>query len=233
MSTYSAVDCTFDGNCELCEDADITLKFDDHSELKAHSLVLRKSSSVLKCAIAECSNDKIIHLRSTSRDVWIEILRELYPQTHTFIPNRIMQLSFEDIIEGFSREAHKYDIQCILHTIDHFITWKINSKDEKNNLEHTCMKLLPYFKIAGQCDLKQSKQATTKLLIEAMQKRDEDTYRRNCSTSYASKYKYLEESIQLVLDTGDSQWSVSILGGILCDVLKLHVTVPTHSTNSS
>lgn len=75
--------CTFDGMSDLLADGDITLKFDDGSSLVAHSFILERTSPIFKNLLKD-SEDGVIQMSGVSKDVWIEILRELYPGTHTF-----------------------------------------------------------------------------------------------------------------------------------------------------
>lgn len=84
MTDRSEAERVFDGTCNLSKNGDITLTFDDGSSLVTHSFILTRASPIFKNMLEDCEHDGIIQLTNVSKDVWIEILRELYPGTHTF-----------------------------------------------------------------------------------------------------------------------------------------------------
>lgn len=89
MADKESTKSVFDGCCNISEDADITLKFDDGSTLQAHSFILKKASSVLRSVLEDCENTSEIHLDSVSKEVWIDILNELYPVEHSTIITKV------------------------------------------------------------------------------------------------------------------------------------------------
>jgi len=98
MTDKSEAECKFDGTCDLSKDGDISLKFDDGSSLLAHSFILTRASPIFKNMLEDCEHDGIIRLSNVSKDVWIEILRELYPGTHTFFLRQMTSTYDESVV---------------------------------------------------------------------------------------------------------------------------------------
>lgn len=92
----------FDGRCDASQDADITLKFDDGSTLQAHSFILKKASSVLRSVLDDCENTSEIRLDSVSKEVWIDILSELYPVEHSAVITKVFTDDRETLVSSNS-----------------------------------------------------------------------------------------------------------------------------------
>jgi len=100
MAGIETVKTVFDGCCNVSEDADITLKFDDGSTLQAHSFILKKASSVLRSVFEDCEMTYEIHLDSVSKEVWIDILSELYPIVHCTIIAKVFTDDRESLVSS-------------------------------------------------------------------------------------------------------------------------------------
>lgn len=93
------MECIFDGNCDLCNDANTTLQFEDGSSLRTHLFILRKASGTLRRRFRWwILLGRSIHVRCGSKEIWTKILTELYPTRHSSILEHILTSSTDVLV---------------------------------------------------------------------------------------------------------------------------------------
>eukprot|EP00210_Caulerpa_lentillifera_P001045 g1008.t1 len=215
--------CEFDGKCELCEDGDIILRFDDDSTLLAHSLILRKASPILKTALTECEIPTVLKLPAISRHIWVFILRELYPTQSYLSPDMFTVENEVDII-AFGKECEKYGIVSMLSIMDVVIVncmEKIltNHAEWKNDL---CL----FANLVAHFDLPLSKGRVVSHTLHAMKGIvNRPIYSRSyCRSQIVTDCDYPDsmiQAIQYLMDADLEKWNGKFCRSILHDVLKI------------
>eukprot|EP00210_Caulerpa_lentillifera_P001046 g1009.t1 len=228
VNEMAEVKCVFDGSCELSSDGDVTLKFDDDSSLLAHSLLLKKASPVLRTILTECQESDVIKLDSVSRDVWIDILSELYPMQHSTLLTKIFRDDFTRIVE-IGKECMKYGILGVLETIDEIVYQRVNALAVSNpptwnNTLGSCAKM------ASVLTLKKSRDIISNRIITAMCTlnqtkigyRDPHGYGR--SSPQANIYpSQMLVAIRDLYDGGDHGWNTWFSRELLYTVFAIDV----------
>lgn len=88
----------FDGSCELSRDADLTLLFENGSELKADSHSLCLASPILKIPITDCAKSDVLQVGQDDLQAWIRLLNVIHPSGPVFQPCHTIFPSFDDLV---------------------------------------------------------------------------------------------------------------------------------------
>jgi len=233
MMKSAETKCVFDGNSRWCNDADITLEFDDGSTLMAHSLILCMASPVLETALKDCETTKKLRLRSVDKKVWSSILRELYPLKSDVQANIWSIANCDDVVwsrvssstkQSFpyvcvGKECRKYKIQSVLDSIDDLIVREMKKIPPiRQTTWNTRVGF--YGKLATSLKLRRPTDVLRDYVVSAVALFGEEKLSM-FKKSYIIAARYPQNMIEVLMslfEIDDSEWTISVS---LCFVRRL------------
>lgn len=124
-------------------------------------------------------------------------------------------------------ECYRYNIQGILHTLDEFMSWKIQKSISFFDPEYDS-RLTPIIKLADTCRLEKSKQKIIEYITHVISKKEagyRENYRnyQNVPPS-PDVHKRVQEAVVIILNSNDTQWILQFCLGTLNNVLRMNLS---------